>query len=674
MTIKRKKGFKYKKKPTNSIGVILAFIVVISLFSETTRTIPAGSSEYFNKSYKDFSRLSLTLVETKLLDNISKSYKNFEPNDTQTAIIDKRPNNRENIITRLANTFFPQKKRIENLENKTDKDKLITQNQILENPKDIKLNYKYAREQFKAGNINEGVEVIERLSKTYPDNIKIKLDLLSIYKQANLINKALVLIDNIRNNENTTEENLIFVKKLESSFSDSKKQKLAAHQKKSSQSLIAHMNEISKISKSLFQRSITKEYVAKTVASYSQILQNPKDIKLNYKFAKQQFKAGNINEGIETIQRLSKIYPDDIKIKLDLLNLYKQANLINEALVLIDEIKKHKNITEQELEFISQIESTFNFVHGEQKKKSKWMLSANVSLGVNQDNNVSGVTKNRLQNSSDGVSPFNDALYDHSTTSGLGVTAFRFLGKKSSLMMNASVGNSKQDQGTSDYQNYGLTLALNTYLGNQNLSPYLMLSKYDNKHSAEMLSGLFGLDVSFPAGERHKFSYGFSYGDTKYDQNPNYSSYNNLNSLSTSYTLGHQFYKNEIISTSSSFAFSDSDVVVDAGNDLNSYQLGFTVNFAYPWAYISVSDSVTFSDYNDMDTSINSNLKRSDTVNTFDVSLSKALGDFFPSLDPKKNLTMNIAYEKVHSESNIMNYDYISDNYSLGIVKSFSLN
>ena len=75
-----------------------------------------------------------------------------------------------------------------------------------------------------------------------------------------------------------------------------------------------------------------------------------------------------------------------------------------------------------------------------------------------------------------------------------------------------------------------------------------------------------------------------------------------------------------------------------------------------------------------VDTSINSNLKRSGTVNTVDISMSKALGDFFPSLDPKKNLTMNIAYEKIFSESNIINYDYISNSLSFGISKSLNLN
>ena len=53
---------------------------------------------------------------------------------------------------------------------------------------------------------------------------------------------------------------------------------------------------------------------------------------------------------------------------------------------------------------------------------------------------------------------------------------------------------------------------------------------------------------------------------------------------------------------------------------------------------------------------------------------TKSVGDIFPKLDPKKNLFMNIAYEKVISEANIINYDYIADSFSLSFSKSFHLN
>ena len=72
--------------------------------------------------------------------------------------------------------------------------------------------------------------------------------------------------------------------------------------------------------------------------------------------------------------------------------------------------------------------------------------------------------------------------------------------------------------------------------------------------------------------------------------------------------------------------------------------------------------------------SVNSNKLRSDYTNTFDIMLTKAIGDFFPAIDPNRSLFINLSYEKVISEANIINYDYISDSFSLSFSRSFRLN
>ena len=61
-------------------------------------------------------------------------------------------------------------------------------------------------------------------------------------------------------------------------------------------------------------------------------------------------------------------------------------------------------------------------------------------------------------------------------------------------------------------------------------------------------------------------------------------------------------------------------------------------------------------------------------TNTFDMMFTKSIGDIFPTIDPNKNLFINLSYEKIISEANILNYDYIADSYSLGFSKSFHLN
>ena len=588
-------GNKIEKTISNKtlLIIVLAIVILLSLVSETTKTIPVGSSEYSKGENLDVPRLNSDKFIQKFLNRFSyqESPSQYDlllnnMNKADNSLIENLINYRENLLSKSLDNFFKFK---------------------------------------------EKVVKKEEIKKIIEENIN---------------------------------EELVKVAKIEKPIS-------IAPNLSNASTLLSNMEEIAKIS---ISNHVKKELIAKKITAFGQVMQNPKDLKTNYKFAKQQFQAGNVNEGINTLKRMTQIEPNNNDIKFQLLKIYKETGNIDESLILINEIKKNPSSTEDELKLANDLESSFNFVHGEPEEPSKWMLSASISLGLNKDNNVGSVSKTRLQSSEDALSAFGDARFDDTYTSGLGLTAFRFLGERSSLMMNASVGNSDQvESNSSDYDNYGAVFSLDTYFGNQNFAPYLMMSKYENKHSAEMLSYLYGFDAGIPVGKRNKFSYGYSFSNTKYDHNSTYPAIGDYNSFGSSYSIGHNFYKNDIISTSTSLTYSDSDVVVDAGNDLESYELGLSVAFAYPWAYISVGNTLTFSDYKKIDTSINSNILRSDAVNVVDLSLSKALGDFLPIIDPNKNLVMNISYEKVFSESNIINYDYIDDAVSLSISKSISL-
>ena len=98
------------------------------------------------------------------------------------------------------------------------------------------------------------------------------------------------------------------------------------------------------------------------------------------------------------------------------------------------------------------------------------------------------------------------------------------------------------------------------------------------------------------------------------------------------------------------------------------------VNFALPFAYISIGNVTSVVDYRIIDTSLNSNLLRSDLTNTTDIMLTKAIGDFIPIIDPNKDFFITLSYEKVISESNILNYDYVGESFSIGFNKAVQFN
>ena len=224
-----------------------------------------------------------------------------------------------------------------------------------------------------------------------------------------------------------------------------------------------------------------------------------------------------------------------------------------------------------------------------------------------------------------------------------------------------------------DYQSYGLTLGFDTVVGEQSISLSLMVTKSDYQTDADSFSYMYGLGGFFTVGERNSFSYGYTYADAKGNHNSSDDTAQETNSISHGLILVMTLLT-EIISTSLSLGYSDSDAVVDAENDYETYDIGLSLNFAFPWAYIAVSNALSFNDYKKEDTTVNSNILRSDVTNTFDIMVTKAIGDIFPAIDPNRSLFINMSYEKVRSEANILNYDYITDSFSLSFSKSFNLN
>ena len=404
--------------------------------------------------------------------------------------------------------------------------------------------------------------------------------------------------------------------------------------------------------------------------TYIQILQNPNDLDLNLKYARQQGKAGNFKQTIATLERLNMLYPDNIEIKLYLLSVLVQADSPNKAITVIEEIKTNEDITPEDLLMVNEIEE-------EMKKRGApklWNFYADIGLGGTQNNNVNSVSKTRTQYSSGSLIGMNSAKYDRTYNSSLGLTATRVLGETSSFMLNLAGSDSNQEIETGDdFQSYGMTLALDTVYKNQSLSPYFMLSKTDYMDDADSFSFMGGIGGYFPFGDRHSFNYGYSYSDAKGNNNSSDTTADATNAIGHGITVGHDFAINEIISFSTGTGYAISEAK-NGTNDFETYDLNFRVNLALPYAYVSIGESFSFNDYKHVDTSVTSNMIRSDYTTTTDIMLTKAVGDLFPGFDPNKSLFLTLSFEKLISEANIKNYDYISDSLSLSLSRSFHLN
>ena len=403
--------------------------------------------------------------------------------------------------------------------------------------------------------------------------------------------------------------------------------------------------------------------------TYMQILQKPNDLDLNLKYAQQQGKMGNFKQTISTLERLNMLYPDNTEIKLYLLSVLVQVDSPEKASTIIEEMKLRRDLSSEDLETLQEIEEELK-----DREPSLWTFALDLSTGVITSDNVNSVSSTRFKESSGEREEFNSPKFDRTLSGSMGLSASRPVGEESSLLINLSQTTSEQYyESDDDFQSYGLTIGLDTVFLGQSISPYYILSKSDYQHDADSFSKMYGLGGFFSVGERNSFSYGFSYSNSKGNNNTMDTTANETNASGHSITLGHDFIVNELITTNISLGYSDTDSRVDAGNDYENYDVGFGINFAFPWAYIAVNNSMSFNDYKKADTSVNDTL-RSDFTNTFDIMLTKAIGDIFPRIDPNRSLFINLSYEKLFSEANIINYDYISDSLSLSFSKSYRLN
>ena len=420
----------------------------------------------------------------------------------------------------------------------------------------------------------------------------------------------------------------------------------------------------------LFSVLITSAYSEEKNITYLEILENPNDLDLNLTYAKQQGELGNFKQTIATLERLNIVYPDNVEIKLYLLSVLVQIDSPEKAKTIIEEMKLRKDLEAEDLETLKEIEEELKEI-----EPSLWTLALDMGLSSVWSNNVNSVSRTRLKMTSDEREEFGSAKYDRTGSGSLGISASRPVGEQSSLLISLSHSTSDQYQELDDdFQSYGLTLGLDTVLGNQNLSPYLIIGKTDYVADADSFSLMYGIGGNFTVGENHSFSYGYSFTDSKANHNSMDNTADDDNAIAHGASLGYDYVFNSLISSSIALGVSDTDAKADAGNDAETYDFSFGLNFAFPWALISVSSAHSFTDYKRQDTSIDSNIIRSDYSDTFSFSITKAVGDVFPFLDPNRSLFINLTYDNVKSESNILNYDYDSESFTFGISKSAKLN
>ena len=99
-------------------------------------------------------------------------------------------------------------------------EKNITYMQILQDPNDLDLNLKYAQQQGKMGNFKQTISTLERLNMLYPENVEIKLLLLSVLVQVDSPEKANTIIEEMKLRRDLAPEDLETLQEIEDEMKD----------------------------------------------------------------------------------------------------------------------------------------------------------------------------------------------------------------------------------------------------------------------------------------------------------------------------------------------------------------------------------------------------------------------------------------------------------------------
>ena len=239
---KQKKGKKLKnklkKKKSTYLGNLFLYLFVlltIPLFGESAiNGLQSGVSwvdeKVFNRTIEN---LEVEKINQNIILTTDDSKINFQRNLEQKKIA--KAKNTDALKKIIEDSIKDEKKikalvaedtkNVNNL-SEVESDKNITYMQILQKPNDLELNLKYARQQGKMGNYKQTIATLERLVILYPDNVDLKYYLLSILVKADSPDKALEIIEEMKDLSDLSPEDLASITEIETQLKDRGEPKL----------------------------------------------------------------------------------------------------------------------------------------------------------------------------------------------------------------------------------------------------------------------------------------------------------------------------------------------------------------------------------------------------------------------------------------------------------------
>ena len=405
---------------------------------------------------------------------------------------------------------------------------------------------------------------------------------------------------------------------------------------------------------------------------YSEILNNPTDLELNLKFAREQEQIGNYKSVIATLERLSTIYSENIDLKLYLLSISLKIDSKERTKEILEDIKNNTKLTNDLRDKIDQIAKTLE-QDQRQQVDNKWTQYIDIGYNYTGDNNVNTISNSNTLFISDSLSNYasNTVIDDNYESIITKYGAFKNLSNTSNINFNIGKNFARQNRDkTKENDVHSVFVNYNKSINKLYTSLFYSFNDINNLHESDYQSHSFTLQNRLNIKPNQNILLSGNLGLTDYRTDSVFTSADDKNNQSYGGRLGYEYYfgpghhikfnigQNEYSARLDNYGYQNQSQNITYTNNFKS------VNF-------SLSRSINNNQYDKADTFIKSDTIRDDEIVTDTVSV---FGNFDNLIKDEKyqmfkNIFYNLSYSDIESESNIINFDYKKELYKFGLTK-----
>ena len=415
--------------------------------------------------------------------------------------------------------------------------------------------------------------------------------------------------------------------------------------------------------------------------TFEEILENPADLELNLKYAKEQEGLGRYKTTLSTLERLNMLYPVNTDLKLYLISILLKLDSAAKLQLMLETMMQDPNTTDETREYIVKTLAT---IKEQSEPKGRWFAFADVNYMQTDHSNIDGVSKTEKLFAQNVMGDMDGLKYDKSYSRGTSVTVGKNLDSTSAVSFNTGININTQNKNTSTALEGENDLAFGslTYTKVKNkhfLMPYMFFSRPNQRHStpADSLTKGIGFNNTYSLNNTTNITYGSSYSSTVFNVK--------ANNREDNVTSGN----NEVYSSNIGYNYSFSDINLislrasavkkKAKADFNAY-VGHGLNIGYtrilPFGNLKVEKTYQQNIFDAKNSFIHSRVDRRDYIKTSQIQLSGRINQLVPFLekiDPKSQLFFNFTYAKSDADSTILQNNAIRETASFNITKRFSL-